>query len=96
VLRFFTENAIRVLRRVLLLNGVWGYNAYPTTRTVDDQILKLRQKLELDPANPKHILTIYGAGTSLYRDLKPRPSGESQSLLPVTADPRKRGIRTFV
>ena len=36
--------------------------SYPTTRTVDNQILKLRQKLEPDPANPKHLLTIYGAG----------------------------------
>lgn len=62
LLRFFTENAERVLSRELLLNEVWGYNSYPTTRTVDNQILKLRQKLEPDPANPKHLLTIYGAG----------------------------------
>jgi DNA-binding response OmpR family regulator len=60
--KFFTENVDRVLTRELLLNEVWGYNAYPTTRTVDNQILKLRQKLESDPANPKHLLTIYGAG----------------------------------
>src|SRR6201996_4902100 len=62
LLKFFTENAERVLTRDLLLNEVWGYNFYPTTRTVDNQILKLRQKLEPDPANPKHLLTIYGAG----------------------------------
>ena len=62
LMRFFTENAERVLTRDRLLNEVWGYNAYPTTRTVDNQILKLRQKLEKDPANPKHLLTIYGAG----------------------------------
>lgn len=62
LLKFFTENVDRVLTRELLLNEVWGYNAYPTTRTVDNQILKLRQKLEADPANPKHLLTIYGAG----------------------------------
>jgi DNA-binding response OmpR family regulator len=62
LLKFFTENAERVLTRDILLNEVWGYNLYPTTRTVDNQILKLRQKLELDPANPKHLLTIYGAG----------------------------------
>lgn len=61
-LRFFTENSERVLTRDVLLNEVWGYNSYPTTRTVDNQILKLRQKLEPDPANPKHFLTIYGAG----------------------------------
>ena len=62
LLRFFTENPERVLSREVLLNEVWGYNSYPTTRTVDNQILKLRQKLEPDPANPKHLLTIYGAG----------------------------------
>ena len=62
LLKFFTENAERVLSRELLLNEVWGYNSYPTTRTVDNQILKLRQKLEPDPAHPQHLLTIYGAG----------------------------------
>jgi DNA-binding response OmpR family regulator len=62
LLKFFTENPERVLTREALLNEVWGYNSYPTTRTVDNQILKLRQKLEPDPARPKHLLTIYGAG----------------------------------
>jgi DNA-binding response OmpR family regulator len=62
LLKFFTDNPDRVLTRELLLNEVWGYHSYPTTRTVDNQILKLRQKLEPDPANPKHLLTIYGAG----------------------------------
>jgi DNA-binding response OmpR family regulator len=62
LLKFFTDNSERVLSRELLLNEVWGYNSYPTTRTVDNQILKLRQKLEPDPANPQHLLTIYGAG----------------------------------
>lgn len=62
LLKYFTENAERVLTREVLLNEVWGYNAFPTTRTVDNQILKLRQKLEADPADPRHLLTIYGAG----------------------------------
>lgn len=62
LIRFFTENPERVLSRDELLNDVWGYNSYPTTRTVDNQILKLRQKLEIDPANPRHLQTIYGAG----------------------------------
>jgi DNA-binding response OmpR family regulator len=62
LLKFFTENAERVLARDVLLNEVWRFKSYPTTRTVDNQILKLRQKLEHDPANPKHLLTIYGAG----------------------------------
>jgi DNA-binding response OmpR family regulator len=62
LLKFFTDHAEQVLGREELLNEVWGYNCYPTTRTVDNQILKLRQKLEPDPANPCHLLTIYGAG----------------------------------
>jgi DNA-binding response OmpR family regulator len=62
LLKFFTEKSELVLTREALLNEVWGYNSYPTTRTVDNQILKLRQKLERDPANPQHLLTIYGAG----------------------------------
>ena len=62
LLKYFTENVERVLTREVLLNEVWGYNCFPTTRTVDNQILKLRQKLELDPANPTHLLTIYAAG----------------------------------
>lgn len=62
LLKFFTDHAERVLSREELLNEVWGYNCYPTTRTVDNQILKLRQKLEPNPADPRHLLTVYGAG----------------------------------
>lgn len=62
LIKFFLEHAEQVLSREELLNEVWGYHSYPTTRTVDNQILKLRQKLEKDPANPVHLLTIYGAG----------------------------------
>lgn len=62
LLRFLIEHTGTVLSREALLTEVWGYNAYPTTRTVDNQILKLRQKLEEDPANPRHLLTIYGSG----------------------------------
>lgn len=62
LLRFFLDNAERVLTREELLNDVWGYNFYPSTRTVDNQILKLRQKLETDPANPAHFRTVHGVG----------------------------------
>jgi DNA-binding response OmpR family regulator len=61
-LEFFTKNAERVISRNELLNDVWGYHNYPTTRTVDNHILKLRQKLEADPANPSHLLTVHGVG----------------------------------
>ncbi|HEV2277611.1 MAG TPA: response regulator transcription factor [Acidobacteriaceae bacterium] len=62
LMRFLTQHPECVLTRDCLLNEVWGYNAANATRSVDNQILKLRQKLEKDPANPKHLLTIYGAG----------------------------------
>ncbi len=62
LLRFFLENSERVLSREELLNEVWGYNFYPSTRTVDNQMLKLRQKLENDPANPVHFCTVHGVG----------------------------------
>jgi DNA-binding response OmpR family regulator len=45
-----------------LLDNVWGYNSYPTTRTVDNFIARLRQKLEFSPEQPKHILTVHGVG----------------------------------
>jgi DNA-binding response OmpR family regulator len=61
-LEFMTKNAGRMISRDELLNEVWGYQNYPCTRTVDNHILKLRQKLERDPANPSHILTVFGRG----------------------------------
>lgn len=62
LLRYFVENADRVITREQLLNEVWGYSSYPTTRTVDNQIMKLRQKLEADPAKPVHFRTLHGTG----------------------------------
>ncbi len=52
----------RVVSRERLLEQVWGFDQAPTTRTVDQHILKLRKKLEDDPARPRHILSIYGEG----------------------------------
>jgi DNA-binding response OmpR family regulator len=62
LLRYFFSNAERVLSREELLNEVWGYNSYPTTRTVDNQLLKLRQKLEPNAAEPRYLRTVHGAG----------------------------------
>jgi|SRR5579872_6383997 len=61
-LAFMTRNAQRVVSRDELLNEVWGYENYPSTRTVDNHILKLRQKLETDPSDPAHFLTVHGMG----------------------------------
>jgi len=62
VLKFMIQNAERVLSREELLNHVWGYKNYPSTRTVDNHILRLRQKLEKDPANPLHFRTVHSSG----------------------------------
>jgi DNA-binding response OmpR family regulator len=61
-LKFMLQNPERVITRDELLNEVWGYHNYPSTRTVDNHILKLRQKLEKDPANPVHFRTVHGVG----------------------------------
>jgi DNA-binding response OmpR family regulator len=62
MLRFLANNPERVVSREQLLNEVWGYQNYPSTRTVDNHVLRLRQKLEKDPANPVHFRTVHGAG----------------------------------
>ena len=62
LLRYFINHAERVITRERLLVDVWGYNSYPTTRTVDNQVMKLRQKLEHDPANPQYFRTLHGIG----------------------------------
>jgi DNA-binding response OmpR family regulator len=61
-LAYLIRNARRVLSRDELLNEVWGYQSYPSTRTVDNHILRLRIKLEADPTRPKHFLTVHGTG----------------------------------
>jgi DNA-binding response OmpR family regulator len=61
-LEYLIKNARRVISRDELLNKVWGYENYPCSRTVDNHILKLRQKLERDPSRPAHFLTVHGAG----------------------------------
>jgi DNA-binding winged helix-turn-helix (wHTH) protein len=62
VLKFFVSNPNRVISRDQLLNEVWGYDNYPCTRTVDNHVLKLRQKLESEPAEPVHFRTVHGIG----------------------------------
>jgi DNA-binding response OmpR family regulator len=61
-LAFLIKNAKRVISRDELLNEVWGYQNYPCTRTVDNHILRLRQKLERDPSRPLHLLTVHCLG----------------------------------
>jgi DNA-binding response OmpR family regulator len=62
ILKYFWQHRNETVSRDQLLNEVWGYDQSTTTRTVDNFILKLRQKIEIDPVNPRHILTVYGLG----------------------------------
>jgi DNA-binding response OmpR family regulator len=62
VLRLLAHHRGEIVTRDRLLEEVWGYDNYPTTRTVDNHILRLRQKLEEDPSDPRYILSVYGEG----------------------------------
>jgi two-component system alkaline phosphatase synthesis response regulator PhoP len=62
LLRYFIEHRGSTLSRDELLNEVWGYNAMPSTRTVDVHVAWLRQKLEPNPRHPQYILTVHGLG----------------------------------
>jgi two-component system alkaline phosphatase synthesis response regulator PhoP len=62
VMKYFIQREGEVIERNKLLDEVWGYENYPSTRTVDNFILNLRKKIENDHSNPKHLLTVHGAG----------------------------------
>ncbi|MCY1722616.1 response regulator transcription factor [Prolixibacteraceae bacterium Z1-6] len=68
VLRYLINQNGRVVSRNDLLDKIWGYEKFPTTRTIDNHILKLRKKIEDDPNHPKHILTVYGGGYRFIMD----------------------------
>ena len=57
----------QVVTREQILNQVWGYEESPTTRTIDNFVAKLRQKIERSPHEPEHILTVHGAGLQVRR-----------------------------
>jgi DNA-binding response OmpR family regulator len=62
IMRYLISHEGQAIHRHELLNEVWGYEAVPTTRTVDNFILDLRKKLEENPSEPKHILSVRGVG----------------------------------
>jgi DNA-binding response OmpR family regulator len=62
LLKFLTSHEGEVVTRETLLNEVWGYDQFPTTRTIDTFIHHLREKIEKDPANPRHLLTVPWSG----------------------------------
>lgn len=62
ILHFLISHRGTTVKRADLLDKVWGLEEYPTTRTVDNHILKLRKKVERDPASPEYIITVHGIG----------------------------------
>ncbi len=62
ILKVLAEHPGQIVSREDLLERVWGYDVFPSTRTVDNFILRLRRRFERDPANPRHFLTVWGVG----------------------------------
>ncbi len=73
LLRCLAAEQGAALRRDLLLERVWGEDVTVTNRTVDTHILSLRQKLEDDPRDPRHVLTVHGVGYRFVRDHEQNP-----------------------
>jgi len=70
LIKLLWNNRNKIVSRDEIFNEVWGYDDMPTTRTIDNFILRLRQKIEKDPAHPKFILTVHGMGYKLIMDDK--------------------------
>jgi DNA-binding response OmpR family regulator len=70
ILKCFIERESQVVTRETLLDVVWGYDVFPTTRTVDNYILSLRKKIEDIPSEPKHLITAHTSGYKFV--LKPK------------------------
>lgn len=62
IMKYFIKHEGEAVHRHDLLNDVWGYDAIPTTRTVDNFVLDLRKKLERNPSKPQHIISVKGIG----------------------------------
>ena len=62
LIKYLISRRHQVVTREELLENIWGFQSFPTTRTVDNHILRLRKKIETDPAKPRYILTVYGEG----------------------------------
>ena len=65
ILKVFARRPGEVVSRDVLLDEAWGYDDYPNTRTVDNHLVKLRQALEAEPAKPRYLVTVHGAGYKL-------------------------------
>lgn len=65
ILRYLMSRPGVVVTRDELLNAVWGYDRFPTTRTVDNHVALIRSKIETDPAQPRFLITVHGVGYKL-------------------------------
>jgi len=79
VLRYLASRAGEVVSRDELLSEVWGYESYPTTRTVDNHIASLRAKIERDPANPDYLRTVHGVGYKFVTNTLQEPGTGADS-----------------
>lgn len=68
LMKLLAENEGQVISRDRILDAVWGYDIYPTTRTVDNFVMRLRKYFEPDPPNPVHIHTLRGAGYKFTKE----------------------------
>ncbi|MBU1318262.1 MAG: response regulator transcription factor [candidate division Zixibacteria bacterium] len=73
IMKFLVEHAEEVVTRDMILDAVWGYNLYPSSRTVDNFIVRLRKLFEENPSHPRYLHTVRGAG---YRFT---PSGDTDN-----------------
>ena len=71
ILKVLAEHTGEIVSREDLLERVWGYDVFPSTRTVDNFILRLRKRFERDPANPRHFLTVWGVGYRFLAEGEP-------------------------
>ena len=71
ILKVLAEHTGQIVSREDLLERVWGYDVFPSTRTVDNFILRLRKRFEKDPANPRHFLTVWGVGYRFMTEAEP-------------------------
>jgi two-component system, OmpR family, alkaline phosphatase synthesis response regulator PhoP len=71
ILKVLAEHAGEIVSREDLLERVWGYDVFPSTRTVDNFILRLRKRFEHDPARPRHFLTVWGVGYRFLAEGEP-------------------------
>lgn len=76
ILRLLAERGGEPVDRHTILDRVWGYDAFPTTRTVDNFLVRLRRILEVDPARPRHLVTVRGVGYRLVLGEGEAPAGD--------------------